>query len=71
MIIVDPPEGWRYGFPREYNFKPSRPDLTDGDYDQEYRQWFYDHGYKPSYETWYKHIRWWEDNPDKVESEVS
>lgn len=45
---VDPPSGWQYGFPKEYTFEPSKPDLTDAEYDAERVQWFVDNGYPQS-----------------------
>lgn len=44
-MLVDPPEGWRYGFPREFDFKPSHANLPGEEYEQEFQQWFRDHGY--------------------------
>ena len=45
---VDPPSGWRYGFPKIY--KRDRP----------IEQWLIDNGY-PEYDVdWAaKHMRWW------------
>lgn len=42
---VDPPMGWRYGFPKPFTFQPSHPNLPGEEYEQEYRQWFVDEGY--------------------------
>lgn len=45
MLLVDPPSGWMYGFPRPFDFKPSHPNLPGEEHDREFRQWFRDHGY--------------------------
>lgn len=45
MLLVDPPEGWKYGFPREFDFKPSHPNLPGEEYEEELRQWFIDTEY--------------------------
>lgn len=44
-LIVDPPEGWKYEFPRRFTFKKSAEDITEEQYQQEFEQWFLDHGY--------------------------
>lgn len=66
--IVDPPSGWRYGFPRPFDFTPSHPSLPGEDYEHEYRQWFIDHGYPASEVAagMLDHCRWWSynDNDD-------
>lgn len=40
--IVDPPSGWMYGFPKEFDFKSSGNPET---YEDELKQWFLDNGY--------------------------
>lgn len=57
--IVDPPSGWRYGFPRVYDPKPG----------QSYEKWLLEKGYpKADMELALKHSRYWEmgeeDKPD-------
>lgn len=34
MLIIDPPSGWKYGFPKKYTKKP----------DEDFRQWLIDNG---------------------------
>lgn len=46
--IIDPPSGWKYGFPKEDTFTPSKPDLTEDEYNRERVQWFLDNGYPQS-----------------------
>lgn len=45
IIIVDPPSGWRYGFPKVFDFKPSHTNLPGEEYDMELKEWFIDNGY--------------------------
>lgn len=45
MLVVDPPEGWKYGFPKPFTFKPSSPNLPGEAYEKEFAQWFIDEGY--------------------------
>jgi hypothetical protein len=48
MMWVDPPSGWRYGFPKIY--KRDRP----------IEQWLIDNGYPEHDVDWAaKHMRWW------------
>lgn len=44
-LLVDPPSGWQYGFPRPYDFKPSRRGLTEEEYKAEQAAWFRSRGY--------------------------
>lgn len=57
MLIVDPPGGWRYGFPLPY-----APDEGES-----LRDWLVRMGY-PEQEADFaaKHCRWWQQNPDGV-----
>ena len=48
MMWVDPPSGWRYGFPKIY--KKDRP----------IQQWLIDNGYPEHDVEWAsEHMRWW------------
>jgi hypothetical protein len=47
--IVDPPEGWRWGFPRVYNPLPN----------ETYREWLIRMGYKGDLDLAEKHSRYW------------
>lgn len=40
---VDPPEGWRYGFPKPFTFPGSI--LLPGAKEKALRKWFIDNGY--------------------------
>lgn len=64
MILVDPPSGWRYGFPREFDFQPSHPNLPGEEYEKEYEDWFRDYGYpqKLISQGMLKYCRFWEEN---------
>lgn len=61
MLIVDPPEGWKYGFPKLYTFKPSHLSLSEEEYDKERKQWFRDEGYpeKLIRQDMLKRCRYW------------
>lgn len=48
VLIIDPPGGWRYGFPRVDDFKPSESGLSPEALKREREQWFRDHGYPDS-----------------------
>jgi len=41
-MVVDPPSGSRYGFPKVFDFKPSGDPIT---YDAELEEWFLGNGY--------------------------
>lgn len=45
VLMIDPPSGWRYGFPRAYGFKPSMSGLSSEALRQEREQWFRNNGY--------------------------
>lgn len=61
MIIVDPPTGWKYGFPREFDFKPSHHNLPGEEYDKELRDWFVDCGYpRADVNLAIRHSRYWD-----------
>lgn len=61
-IIVDPPSGWRYGFPRVYDPRPEETEVS----------WFARVGYPWAmiYQGMLKHCRWWDYIPDKTKEEV-
>lgn len=63
-MIVDPPSGWKFGFPREFDFKPSQPKLPEETYEAELRQWFLDCGYPKKLIAVgaLKHLRVWEED---------
>ena len=42
---VDPPSGWRYGFPKDYTFVPSSTTLSAGDEEDEFCAWLEANGY--------------------------
>lgn len=65
-LVVDPPEGWKYGFPKIWDFKPSHPNLPGENYEQEYKEWFLDHGYpqKLVSQGMLEHCRYWESEED-------
>ena len=51
MRIIDPPGGWRYGFPKLYNPKQ----------DETLAQWLVREGYPPQEVEWaINHLRTWE-----------
>ena len=52
MMMIDPPEGWRYGFPREFDPKEG----------QSVEDWFIEKGYPESLisKGWLKWCRSWE-----------
>lgn len=47
-ILCDPPEGWKYGFPKAFTFTPSHPNLPGEEFDRELKAWFVDAGYPRS-----------------------
>ena len=57
IMVVDPPSGWQYGFPREL-------DLKEG---EEFDQWLIDHGYPKRLidEGMSKHCRYWCEEVDE------
>ena len=53
-LIIDPPSGWKYGFPRELP-----KDLTY----EEFKQWLLDCGYPEKHiELALKYSRFWEED---------
>lgn len=65
MLIIDPPSGWRFGFPRPYN-NPNNLPLED---------WLRQEGY-PEYELEWgaaKHCRFWStaDTPEEQVAELN
>lgn len=62
VLIVDPPSGWKYGFPKEYTFAPSSVDLTETQFDQEREQWFISNGYPEEMikQGMHRYCRYWE-----------
>jgi hypothetical protein len=63
-LIIDPPSGWQFGFPKKFTFKPSSNSLSDEDYDQEFCQWLLDEGYPQSMidQGMHKWCRYWAEN---------
>lgn len=62
MIIVDPPSGWKYGFPKRFTFKPSHPNLPGEEYDQELKRWFIDNGYpRADVQLAMRYSRYWQE----------
>lgn len=56
VLMVDPPSGWKYGFPKAYSGDKTFPDV----------QWFIDNGY-PQHEIdngMLKYVRVWEEEDD-------
>lgn len=51
VMIVDPPSGWQYGFPRPYDIKDSETN----------EEWFLSKGYPQHLidQGMLKHCRWW------------
>jgi hypothetical protein len=50
VAVVDPPSGWRYGFPKKYNPEP----------EESLAQWFIKNGYpEEDVELALKHSRYW------------
>jgi hypothetical protein len=53
-VMIDPPSGWKYGFPKEL------PENV-----QDIRQWFIDNGYpEKDVDFAMKHCRQWEKKDD-------
>lgn len=52
-MVVDPPSGWKYGFPRVYD----RPDNAE----ETIEEWYIRHGYPKSEIDWgaLNHVRSW------------
>lgn len=66
VTIIDPPSGWRYGFPKIYDFIPSSPNLLDEEYEKEIVEWFLDNGY-PQHEINQGSLKWcryWQEEVD-------
>lgn len=62
-LMCDPPQGWMYGFPKEYN--PEAVNVTQ-------RQWFIDNGYPEKVMDQYGdhfHVRWWYDEEVQEQNE--
>ena len=56
VVVIDPPSGWMYGFPRIYNPEP----------DETIEAWLLRHGY-PQHQIdqgMHKHCRYWDFVPD-------
>lgn len=56
-VWVDPPEGWKYGFPKLLN-KDKYPVV---------REWMTKHGYPDDGASWRDHYRMWEPTVDEIE----
>jgi len=62
-MIVDPPSGWRYGFPKEVPDHVRISELSAG-----FRTWLIDEGYPESeVDFGMKHMRCWDKTPDTCE----
>ena len=59
ILVVDPPSGWQYGFPKEFDFKGSI--LLPGAYEEALEKWFRDNGYPQKLidQGMLKHCRYW------------
>lgn len=55
-LWVDPPEGWKYGFPKLLN-RNKNPDV---------REWMTRHGYPDDGASWRAHYRMWPASEDDV-----
>ena len=66
VLMIDPPSGWRYGFPRVYDFQPSDSGLSPEALRKEREQWFRDHGYPDRLirDGMLKHCRIFEDETE-------
>ncbi|AUZ95354.1 hypothetical protein FDI40_gp595 [Agrobacterium phage Atu_ph07] len=62
VLIVDPPAGWKYGFPKEYTFVPSSVDLTEVQFEKEREHWFITNGYPEEMikQGMHRYCRYWE-----------
>lgn len=50
MLIVDPPSGWKHGFPKPFTFQPSQAAREDDTiYKIELENWFIKEGYPRSF----------------------
>lgn len=61
MRMIDPPEGWRYGFPKEYTNIEFDRDEGSG-----MKRWLVENGYPQKVIDQYKdhfYIRMWDDLP--------
>lgn len=47
--VVDPPEGWRWGFPKVFDVKPN----------ETFKEWLIRRGYKGDLDLAEKYSRWW------------
>lgn len=60
--IVDPPEGWRYGFPKKI---PDEIAQNPGDKGEKYELWLIDQEYPVGLiGLALKHSRWWQDTDE-------
>jgi hypothetical protein len=68
ILVVDPPEGWKYGFPRPYSWKPSRPGLRPEQRQAEMEAWFKAHGYPQKLidQGMLEHLRFWNIYRDQI-----
>ena len=55
LTMIDPPEGWKYGFPKTFDIK----------YNQNIKQWLLENGYPQHLidQGMAKHCRFWEKQP--------
>jgi len=62
VIIVDPPQGWRYGFP-----KPC-PDFSKANDNKAFEDWLVSEGYPQKLidEGMSKYCRYWEDTTNSA-----
>ena len=66
MLMVDPPEGWRYGFPKAFDFEPSHPNLPGEELWIEEKEWWVENGYPIELirKGYLDHCRMWNTNDD-------
>lgn len=55
-VWVDPPKGWKYGFPKLYN-KDKHPDV---------REWMTMHGYPDDCASWRSYSRMWDPTEEEI-----
>ena len=63
VTMIDPPSGWKYGFPKVYDNKDNIP----------LEEWLLNNGY-PQYEidnVGVKYCRWWETEIEEKELDIS
>ncbi len=58
-LIIDPPAGWRYGFPKPYDNPDNKP----------LEEWLLDNGYpqKEIDNAGAKYCRYWEDDNENID----